>query len=162
MSPTEFHLYTVKVAQSSNFGRLPFQTELENAPVNFTIVVLSTLQKYAPQKGVRILKIKLLPEWGLIIWVFHYLFTVFIPNFWERRGILWIPRVYEFEKMVWMFLVGQTVPETGTTFPNTSFGKKSLQSVRLMEAKRQSNQMWFETSPSFWTQPSLYPWTDFH
>lgn len=29
-----------------------------------------------------------------------------------------------------MFLVGQTVPETGKTFPNTSFGKKSLQSVR--------------------------------
>lgn len=67
MSLTEFHLYPVKVAQSSNFGRLPFKTELENAPVNITIVVLSTLQKYAPQKGVKILKIKLLPEWGLII-----------------------------------------------------------------------------------------------
>lgn len=141
MSLREFYLYPVKVAESSNFGRLPFPTELVNAPVSCTNVVLSTLQKFAPQKGVKILKIKLLPEWGLIIRVFHYLFTVFVPKLWERRGTLCIPRIYEVEKMVWMFLVGQSVPDTGTTFPNTSFGTKFFTNGQAMEAERQSNQM---------------------
>lgn len=49
-----------------------------NAPVNCTIVLLPTLplKKYAPQKGVKVLKIKLLPEWGLIMSIPSFIYFI--------------------------------------------------------------------------------------